>query len=126
MIVIEELEWCVIEKITLTAERRDNRIELYFDNANVLTISDEGQLCCETRYITCDDNLSEFVGAKFIGYEVANGVSYEDAVCGLCHDEQFLRIHTDRGILVCANHNEHNGYYSGFSVVHTVSKYERN
>ena len=35
------------------------------------------------------------------------------------HDECFVEIGTDKGHITLVNHNEHNGYYSGFDLVMT-------
>jgi len=80
-----------------------------------LHLADEGQSCCEKRYMRTDDDLSEFVGARFLGVEVKDapspdGDGYND------HEVQFLEIRTDRGSITMASHNEHNGYYGGFAL----------
>lgn len=40
------------------------------------------------------------------------------------HEVQFLVVHTDKGDLTMSSHNEHNGYYGGFSIEARVSKPE--
>lgn len=79
-----------------------------------LVLWDDGQSCCEHRYMVCDDDLAHFAGARLVNVEVApagrSGSSDESDV----HEIQFLRVITDRGVIVCSNHNEHNGYYGGF------------
>ena len=32
------------------------------------------------------------------------------------HEVAFLGIYTTKGVIVCQTHNEHNGYYGGFSL----------
>lgn len=89
---------------------------IWFRMADGLELAfwDDGQSCCEQRYMTCDDDLSTFVGAKLVDVEVADGSSTEDD--WESHDTQFLRLHTDAGVIVVCTHNEHNGYYGGFFV----------
>lgn len=79
-----------------------------------LRIVDDGQSCCESRYITCDDDLASFAGAEVQSIEVAAGPDI-DTGYGV-HEQQFLRVITDRGVITCCTHNEHNGYYGGFAL----------
>ena len=76
---------------------------------------DDGQSCCESRYMRTDDTLSDFVGATFTGAEVKDAPSVKDDDYGE-HEVQFLEIQTDRGVFTMASHNEHNGYYGGFLI----------
>ena len=92
----------------------DKGLRIAFSDGTAILLSDDGQSCCESRYMTCDDDLASFVGAKLMGGEVAEGPTTDND--GACHETAFLRVHTDRGDLVCCTHNEHNGYYGGFSV----------
>lgn len=86
-----------------------------FKNGKGLEFLDDGQSCCEYRYMTIDDNLDEYAGATFDSFDVVDAPEIEDD--GEVHEVQFLRIHTSFGDLSIANHNEHNGYYGGFDVI---------
>lgn len=77
-------------------------------------ISDEGQSCCESRYMKCDDDLSQFAGAHLLGADVREYKS-GDVEYG-AHEIAFLVIKTNRGEFTANTHNEHNGYYGGFSI----------
>ena len=33
-----------------------------------------------------------------------------------CHEVQFLEVKTSKGSFTMSSHNEHNGYYGGFSI----------
>ena len=84
-----------------------------------LLLTDEGQSCCEYRYMDTDDDLSDLFGTTLLALEI-NGERIhkkegEDKY-GEHHDVEFLDVKTDRGTLSIANHNEHNGYYGGFSI----------
>lgn len=98
-------------KIISVIELEDNTITLSFSDGSFLYITDEGQSCCEYRYITTDDDLSKATGAKLgdITLLEAPESAYE-------HEVQFLNIVTDKGVIVFETHNEHNGYYGGFSI----------
>jgi len=90
----------------------DNSLLFTFDCGCRVKVYDCGQNCCETRYMTTDDDLTYFAGAKLLGAElmVAPSATTLDGV----HEVQFLDIQTDKGVFTIANHNEHNGYYGGF------------
>ena len=80
-----------------------------------LKLLDDWQLCCESRYMRTDDDLSEFVGAVVNGFELKQAPDQEDEY-GV-HEVQFLEIATSKGAITFASHNEHNGYYGGFHIV---------
>lgn len=93
----------------------DNRLKFEFADGSKLTLFDDGQSCCEHRYMVCDDDLAKFVGRKLTDFELADGPTMED--CGEPHEVQFLKVYTSRGSFTVSNHNEHNGYYGGFWIV---------
>ena len=61
-----------------------------------------------------DDNLEDFVGAKLLGAEIKEAPNEPDKDGE--HEVEFLEVQTDRGVFTMASHNEHNGYYGGFSI----------
>ena len=107
----------VVGKIIRSAVLDDDSLVIEFDDCT-LTITDEGQQCCEYRYMTTDDNLSSFVGAAFVGADTSSsGVSspnYNDN--GEEEDTMFLNVRTGFGVFTMETHNEHNGYYGGFEI----------
>ena len=92
----------------------DDALHFTFDDGSKIKIFDDGQSCCESRYMRTDDKLEEYVGAKLLGAEIKEAPSlsagYEE------HDVEFLEVKTDRGVFTMSSHNEHNGYYGGFSI----------
>ena len=95
----------------------DDALHLRFADGTGLRFRDEGQNCCEHRYMRTDDDLSHFVGATFTGAELKPVTTVPtESEWGSEHEVQFLEIHTDRGSFTMASHNEHNGYYGGFSL----------
>lgn len=88
-----------------------------------LIIYDNGQSCCERRYITCDDELDSYVGAKIVGFEAVRGPDVEleadedGWVSGDAHEQMFVKLETTSGTITLTTHNEHNGYYGGFALV---------
>jgi hypothetical protein len=101
-----------ISKMELTS---DDELELFFTDETKLVISDQGQSCCESRYMRTDDNLEEYVGATLISGEVKEAPNMPDEYGE--HEVQFLEIMTSKGPLTMSSHNEHNGYYGGFWIV---------
>jgi hypothetical protein len=101
----------VIETVTLDEE---NLVISFTDNTQ-LTIWDDGQSCCEARYMTTDDNLSDFNGATLLDFELKSVESGDDDGWEE-HEIQFLDVKTSNGVFTMANHNVHNGYYGGFYV----------
>jgi len=90
----------------------DNAPWFTFEDRYRMKIFDDGQSCCETRYMRTDDDLNYFTDAKLTGAEIkdASNLPHEWGE----HDVQFLEIQTDGGVFTIVNHNEHNGYYGGF------------
>ena len=101
---------------TIAALRlRDDDVLLFeFSDGSKLKLSDEGQSCCERRYMRTDDDLSYYVGAILMGATIKPAPEQPDEY-GV-HDVQFLEIQTDRGVFTMSSHNEHNGYYGGFLI----------
>lgn len=107
------------QKVTALVLDNETQLRITFESGRTVTIWDDGQSCCEHRYMSTDDDLSQFVGAAFLGHEVRAAPDQEDEY-GEVSECQFLVILTDRGNIVFANHNEHNGYYGGFVLTATV------
>jgi len=93
----------------------DDALHFKFSDGSKMKLSDEGQSCCENRYMRTDDNLAEYVGAKLLGAEIKEAPNVEDEYDEE-HEVQFLEVQTDRGVFTMASHNEHNGYYGGFLI----------
>lgn len=101
----------------------DDMLKLTFAGGGTLTIWDNGQSCCENRYMTTDDELETFIGAKLVGFEVVCGPDVEDQPdedgwgFGVPpHEQMFVKLETTMGTITLVTHNEHNGYYGGFDV----------
>lgn len=94
----------------------EDELRIGLEDGTVLVLWDNGQSCCENRYMRTDDDLDSFVGDIFLGIEILSGPEEEDDYGGGVHEVQFLHIRTSGGTVVCSSHNEHNGYYGGFSI----------
>ena len=106
----------VIGQTITDIKLNDNTLELTFEGTKI-GIFDDGQSCCEHRYMDTDDNLSEFVGAKLLDLEKKYAGTQDDDGWGNVTEIQFLDVKTDKGTFQMKNYNEHNGYYGGFWIV---------
>lgn len=117
----KRIKWATIARSTNVRkwEHRE-KLSLTFDDGSRLDLWDDAHECCETRYMSCDDDLATFDGAVFRGAtlsDVAREDGFDRGDHGDVHDVQFLRVHTTFGDIVCQTHNEHNGWYSCFTPV---------
>lgn len=99
------------------AEITDNRLRLTFTGGAAIDIWDNGQSCCESRYMTTDDDLASLRGRKLRRIEAKNGPT--ENADDEPHETCFVEVATDRGFITLVNHNEHNGYYGGFGLTIT-------
>lgn len=95
-------------------EINSNILIIKFTDETTLRLVDEGQTCCERRYTSTEDELTYFIGATLFKIEITSSprLPVEFGI----HEVQFLDVHTSKGMFQVANHNEHNGYYGGFSI----------
>lgn len=108
-----------INKVWLDQEA--DKLCFEFDDNSKLFLWDDGQSCCESRYMRTDDDLTEYTGATLLGFELKDAPSIEGEY-GDEHEVQFLDVKTDKGIFQMASHNEHNGYYGGFYIIARLQK----
>lgn len=90
-------------------------LKFHMDDDSILELFDDGQSCCESRYMTTDDKLEEYSGSTLLAFELKQGPNVETDYD--VHEIQFLDVKTDKGIFQMKSHNEHNGYYGGFWIV---------
>ena len=90
---------------------------LEFDDGVKIRIWDDGQSCCESRYITCDDDPKSLVGSKLKDIVVTGSDDSESDYD--VHEKVFIEVATDQGHIKFVTHNEHNGYYGGFGLTIT-------
>lgn len=97
------------------AEIDDERMIIELDSKTRIKIFDDGQSCCESRYITCDDDVKDLIGGKLTKIESSEG-DEDDGEYGEVHEWVFIEIATDKDHIKFCTHNEHNGYYGGFGL----------
>lgn len=92
----------------------DGGLIMSFNDGAKIALYDNGRSCCESRYMITSDDMVPFIGAVFNGIEINDappvGDEYGD------HEVQFMVVRTSLGSFTMETHNEHNGYYGGFSV----------
>jgi hypothetical protein len=103
-----------LNKVIETVKLDEENLVISFTDNTQLTIWDGGQSCCEARYMTTDDNLSDFNGATLLDLELKSADDIDNG--WEVHEIQFLDVKTSNGVFTMVNHNEHNGYYGGFYV----------
>lgn len=101
-------------RVITSASLADERLRLGFSDGHAIEIFDDGQSCCESRYIRTDDDLTSLVGHTLRRIEAKDGPTEEDD--WETHETCFVEIGTDVGFVTLTNHNEHNGYYGGFGL----------
>ena len=92
-----------------------DELRVWFTDGTAIMVLDDGQSCCEERYMTTDDDLAAFVGATLTEMEIADGPEIEEEY--EVHEVQFLVVTTSLGSFTMETHNKHNGYYGGFYLV---------
>lgn len=94
---------------------QEDALIIRFEDGSGVCVWDDGHQCCEHRHMSTDDCLTLFQGATVTGIELRE-VSAPDDGQDQFHDQAFLIVTTTLGSFTVVNHNEHNGYYGGFSV----------
>lgn len=97
------------------AEFSETSLTITFENGKKIRLWDDGQSCCESRYMTTDDDVKSLIGHTLVRIDAKHGPDeageYEDA-----HETIFIEIGTDQNFITIVTHNEHNGYYGGFGL----------
>lgn len=104
-----------IGKVIADLEIADDELVFTFSDETKIKLFDDGQSCCEKRYMHTDDELQDFIGASLQGADVQEGPT-EDAQWGDEKEFAFLIVTTTKGQFTVVNYNEHNGYYGGFLI----------
>jgi len=99
-------------KTIQTVKLEGNELIFNFTDGTGLKMFDDGQSCCEDRYMATSDDLKEYENTTLLDFELKNAPNVEDEYGE--HEVQFLDVKTSNGVFQMANHNEHNGYYGGF------------
>lgn len=116
---MNELQSTTFQGLTITAANIiDNELRLSFDNGVHIAIWDNGQSCCENRYMSTDDDVATLVGGKLLHVDAKPGPEIGDDDDNY-HEQIFVEIATTKGLITIVNHNEHNGYYGGFGLTIT-------
>ena len=107
-------------KVITDADINEDRMIIELDGETTIKIYDNGQSCCEHRYITCDDNPKDLIGGVLSKIETSDSGEKEDD--WETHEWVFIEVGTDKDHIKFCTHNEHNGYYGGFGL--TVTEVE--
>lgn len=100
---------------TITAaELKEDELLLTFSDGVRIRVWDDGQSCCESRYMRSDDDVQSLVGHQLLRMEAKDAPSQPSEYGD--HEVVFVEVGTDAGFITISNHNEHNGYYGGFGL----------
>ncbi len=113
-----------VSKYSWRSEKVDT-LRMTFDDGVEIDIWDDGQSCCESRYMTTDDDVQSLVGRKLLRIESKPGPEKSeggDDDWGDVQETIFVEVGTDAGFITLVNHNEHTGYYGGFGLTITEVK----
>lgn len=102
-----------IEAIKSSLNIKILSVELVANKKNLI-MWDDGQSCCEYRYMVCDDDLTHFENSTLLDITLENAPDVETEYD--VHEIQFLHVKTSRGSFTVSSHNKHNGYYGGFRI----------
>lgn len=112
----EHLQAAIGKTIASATLGEDDALRLKFTDGTGIKLADEGQSCCESRYMRTDDELADFEGSTLLGAEIKEAPAIPDPDGYGEHEVQFLEVKTSKGALTMSSHNEHNGYYGGFAI----------
>ena len=111
-------------KVITDISLNDESFVLISFKDNTLKLWDDGQSCCERRWMHTDDDLKRLIGQQLRTIELQEG-PYYDLNYGL-KESQFLYIRTDKDDVTLVNYNEHNGYYGGFLLAARLVQFPTN
>lgn len=75
--------------------------------------------CCANHWFDSNENLSDYIGAEYYGWEIAGETQLNSEDDFGSHEVCFLNIKTSKGVCDFQAHNQNNGYYCGFSIEET-------
>lgn len=105
----------------MSAEIADDKLTLGLSpSGKLIEIWDNGQSCCESRYMRTDDDVKSLIGRKLTSIEAKEAPNEPDDYGD--HEVVFIEVQTDGGFITVSNHNKHNGYYGGFGLTITERK----
>lgn len=110
-----------MEKIKEIKEYTKDGKSGYFivtDKQDIKLLISDGQCCCERwGYFMSEDDLSYFIGAKFLDLKITdtslNEAKMAEHQCGSNYEGgvMFVDIRTSKGVLQFVAYNQHNGWY---------------
>ena len=103
-------------KLDDDANSGDGALIMTFADDTQLKVYDEARSCCESRYLSTDDDLTHYVNSKLKSIETsaADTKDVEDNY-GVT-EMMFVHVKTTKGTFVINSYNSHNGYYGGICI----------
>jgi hypothetical protein len=107
------------------AEIDEDRLKIEFVDGVIIHLWDNGQTCCEVRYVSCDDDVDDLIGGKLVKIESKESVERADFE-GELHEMIFIEVATDKASITLCTHNVHDGRYGGFALTVTEEVCQKN
>lgn len=124
-------------------ETREALVIVLESGWRVVLVDRAGQSCCESRYMSTDDDLDSLVGETLVGIRHGGADSKTGHYCGIedgeigdgednddnepegCYcdgvvEVEFALIQTNRDSATIGTYNSHNGYYGGLDLALAV------
>lgn len=109
-----------VGKVVEHAYIDEDKLYIDFEDGTRIRIYDDGQSCCESRYMHSDDNPEVLIGGTWVSAQIQDG-PVEEGDYGDTREQQFLVVKSTAGTITVVNYNSHNGYYGGFGL--TIEDY---
>lgn len=94
----------------------DDVLRIDFTDGTHFRLYDDGQSCCESRYMTTDDDPASLVGQTIVSIECRDGGHGGSDDNGEYREEEFVIIQGNKSAITLCTHNDNNGYYGGFDM----------
>lgn len=92
----------------------DGALVISFKDGTNLMLCDKARSCCESRWMSTDDDLTHYVGGTLKDIGIKAGP--ETDADGEPTESMFMHVKTTKGTFVVNTYNSHNGYYGGIYI----------
>jgi hypothetical protein len=103
-------------KLDDDANSGDGALIMTFADDTQLKVYDEARSCCESRYLSTDDDLTHYVNSKLKSIETLSADTIDNEDNYDVTEMTFIHVKTTKGTFVVNSYNNHNGYYGGICI----------
>lgn len=116
MFYLDQKSEFYLKKIHSVKLKDEESLIIKFTDRTGIKITDDARYCCETRFLSCDDNIHDLKGGNLLYIEEKKVEENKDKNFYYYHDIMFIEIMTTKGGITLCSYNDHNGYYGGFEI----------